>query len=231
MVDHPPDHIPLRAGQSPAMNPQRLAKAMDRWRRRSRVIYFWRGALPALMLLISAGVLAMVVISMVFGVHGPSSQDQEIRMLSPKFFGRDQSGRPYTVTAVDAVRDPVHPERIALNQPHMVLQSLNGDPPTTVYSATGLYNETTHLLALDGQVHLDDGKGDLFISEHALVDTDAGTVDGRSPVTGTGPMGTTSSNAYMIKDRGKDILFVGNVKSHILNQSATPAPAPAPTLP
>jgi lipopolysaccharide export system protein LptC len=218
MVDYPPDHVPLKAGQSPAMNPQRLAKAMDRWRRRSRVIHFWRGALPTLMVLIAGGVLTQVVIREVFGVHGPTARDQDIRMVSPKFLGRDQSGRPYTITAIDAVRDPVHPERIALNQPHMVLQQLNGDPPTTVYSATGLYNETSKLLALDGQVHLDDGKGDIFISEHALVDTDAGTVDGRSPVTGTGPLGQTSASSYAIKDRGRDILFIGNVKSHLVNK-------------
>jgi lipopolysaccharide export system protein LptC len=218
MVDFPPEHVPLKAGHSPAMDPQRLAKAMERWRRRSRLIRFWRKALPALMVLISAGVLTQVVVRTVFGAHGPTAREQEIRMLSPKFFGRDQSGRPYTVTAKDAVRDPVHNERVSLNQPHMVLQSLNGDPPTTVYSATGLYNETTKMLALDGQVHLDDGKGDLFISEHALVDTDAGTVDGRSPVTGTGPLGQTAASSYAVKDKGKDILFIGHVKSHIVNK-------------
>ncbi len=200
------------------MNPQRLARAMEKWRRRSRMIHFWRRALPVLMALITVGVLTLVVIRTVFGSHGPTARDQEIRMLSPKYFGRDNSGRPYTVTAKDAVRDPVHVERISMDQPDMVLQSLNGDPPTHVYSATGLYNETTHMLALDGQVHLDDGKGDIFISEHALVNTDAGTVDGRSPVTGTGPLGQTSSSSYAIKDSGRDVLFIGNVKSHIVNK-------------
>ncbi len=200
------------------MNPQRLARAMDHWRRRSRVIHFWRRALPLLMILISVGVLGLVMVRTLFGGQGPIAQDQQIRMLGPKFLGRDQSGRPYTVTAKDAVRDAVHPERVSLNQPHMVLQSLNGDPPTIVDSATGLYNETTHMLALDGQVRLDDGKQDIFISEHALVNTDEGTVDGRSPVTGTGPLGTTSSSAYVIKDSGRDILFIGNVKSHIVNK-------------
>ena len=218
MVDYPPDHIPLQAGNSPAMNPQRLARAMEKWRRRSRMIHFWRRALPVLMGLIAGVVLVLVVIRTVFAVHGPTARDQEIRMLSPKYFGRDSSGRPYTVTAKDAVRDPVHVERVSMNQPDMVLQGLNGDPPTHVYSATGLYNETTHMLALDGQVHLDDGKGDLFVSEHALVDTDAGTVDGRSPVTGTGPLGQTASSSYAIKDSGRDVLFIGNVKSHIVNK-------------
>jgi lipopolysaccharide export system protein LptC len=218
MIDYPPDHVPLAAGRSPAMNPQRLARAMDRWRRRSRVIHFWRRALPAIMILISLGVLMLVLARMLLGAHGPAAQDQEIRMLSPKFYGRDQSGRPYTVTAKDAVRDSVHIERISLNQPHMVLQSLTGDPPTTVDSATGLYNENTKMLALDGQVRLDDGKQDIFISEHALVNTDAGTVDGRSPVTGTGPLGQTSASSYAIKDSGRDILFIGNVKSHLVNK-------------
>jgi len=216
-MDFPPDHTPLPIGASPAMNPQRLAMAMQRWRRRSRMIHFWRRALPLLMLLIAGAVLTLVILRTVFGPAHTADQDQEIRMLGPKYLGRDQSGRPYTLTAVDAVRDSVHPERISLNQPHMVLQSLNGDPPTTVTSATGLYNEDSHFLALDGQVHLDDGKGTVFLSEHALVNTDAGTVDGRSPVTGNGPLGQTSSSSYAIKDSGRDILFIGNVKSHIVN--------------
>ncbi len=218
MVDFPPDHVPLSAGSSPAMNPQRLARAMEKWRRRSRMIHFWRRALPLLMILIVGAVLTLVAINTLFAQRGTSSQDQEIRMLSPKFLGRDKTGRPYTVIAKVAVRDPVHPERITLDQPDMVLQSINADPPTHVYSATGLYNETTHMLNLDGQVHYDDGKGDVFISEHALVDTDEGTVDGQSPITGTGPLGQTSSSAYSIKDRGKDMLFIGNVKSHIVNK-------------
>ena len=62
MVDFPPDHVPLPAGQAPAMNPERLARAMGRWRRRSRVIHFWRRALPLLMLLILGGVLGLIAL-------------------------------------------------------------------------------------------------------------------------------------------------------------------------
>jgi lipopolysaccharide export system protein LptC len=139
-------------------------------------------------------------------------------MLNPKFFGRDHSGRPFTVVAKDAVRDGVHPERVALSQPHLVLQSLNGDPPTLVDAATGLYNETSHMLALDGQVRTDDGKGDVFASEHALVNTDQGTVDGRSPVVGTGPLGQITASSYAVFDKGAHIAFYGNVKSHLVNK-------------
>lgn len=213
-----PEHVPLPAGAAPAMDRQRLAAAMDRWRKRSRMIKFWRRALPALMILISVGVLTLVVIRTIFTAKGPAAQDQAIRMLSPKFIGQDKNGRPYTVTAKDAVRDGVHIELVNLNQPVMVLQSLDGSPPTTVNSATGLYNETTHMLALDGQVHMNDGKGDVFVSEHALVNTDAGTVDGRSPVEGTGPLGQTTASSYAVKDKGRDVIFIGNVKTHIDNK-------------
>jgi hypothetical protein len=74
------------------------------------------------------------------------------------------------------------------------------------------------MLALDGQVWLDDGKKDLFQSEHALVNTDAGTVDGRSPVVATGPIGRTTADTYRILDRGADVHFDGDVKSHLVNQ-------------
>jgi hypothetical protein len=170
------------------------------------------------MLLIGGGVLALVVANTLLSASRIADQDRQVRMLSPKFLGEDKGGRPYTVTAKDAVRDPAHMERITLNHPHLVLQSLNGDPPTIVDSILGLYNENSHMLALDGQVWLDDGKKDLFQSEHALVNTDAGTVDGRSPVVATGPIGRTTADTYRILDRGADVHFDGDVKSHLVNQ-------------
>jgi lipopolysaccharide export system protein LptC len=212
-----PEHKPLPIGDAVALDSQRLAKAMERWRRRSRVIHFWRVALPGLIALICAGVLTQIVIG-AFAAGRPSNQDESIRMLNPKFFGRDKSDRPFTVTAKDAIRDGAHPERVALSEPHLVLQSLNGAPPTVVDAATGLYNETTHMLALDGQVRTDDGKSDIFVSEHALVNTDQGTVDGRSPVTGTGPLGQITASSYAVFDRGDHVAFYGNVKSHLVNK-------------
>jgi lipopolysaccharide export system protein LptC len=212
----PPDHAALPIGDSPAMHPHRLARAMERWRRRSRVIHFWRLALPLLMAAIAVGVLGLVIYRTVFGAHGPAAQDQAIRMINPKFFGRDKSGRPFTVIAKDAVRDPIHDERITLTTPHLVLQQLNGDPPTTVDAAIGLYNETTHILKLDNQVILNDGKSDIFRSEHAVVDTDAGTVDGPSHVVGDGPQGHTEADAYQIYDKGAHIVFIGHVKTHLI---------------
>src|SRR5271170_4522366 len=163
-----PDHAPLPVGAAPALDRQRLMRAMERWRRRSQVIHFWRRALPVLMGLIAASVLITVGVRTLFSVSRPAEQDQQIRMLSPKFFGRDQGGRPFTVIAQEAVRDSAHVERVTLTQPDMVLKSLDNTPPTSLHAATGLYNETTHILSLDGHVRLDDGKGDVFVSEHAL---------------------------------------------------------------
>ena len=207
----------FRVSPSPAMEPERLARAMDGWRRRSGMIRFWRAALPALMVLIACGVLGLVLYRTVFGPKHAATPDQQIRMLSPKFYGRDKSGKPFTVVAKDAVRaDPKHFELISLNTPHMVLQQLNGDPPTLLDSAFGLYNENTKMLALSGQVTLNNEKGDIFRSEHALVDTNAGTVDGRSPVVGDGPQGHTEADAYQIYDSGDHIVFIGHVKTHLL---------------
>jgi lipopolysaccharide export system protein LptC len=213
-----PDHTPLPAGDAPAMDPQRLVKAMERWRRRSRLIRFWRVALPLLMLMIAGGVLALVVVNTFFGGGRALEKDQDIRMLSPKFFGRNHSGSPYTVTSKDAVRDPAHMERIMLTQPHMVQQSLNGDPPTVIDADTGIYNENTHMLALDTHVRINNFKDGAFVSEHALVNTDEGTVDGQSPVSGSGPLGQITASSYAILDNGDHIVFMGNVKTHLVSK-------------
>jgi lipopolysaccharide export system protein LptC len=196
----------------------RIEKAMGRWRRRSRVIYFWRRALPVLMLAIIAAVMAMILGNTIFGARRLSEQTPEVRMIGPRFLGRGKDGRPYTVTAVDAVRDGQHPELVSLNHPHLVLQSLDASPPTVVDALKGLYNETTHVLVLDRQVMLDDGKSDLFRSEHAVVYTDQGAVQGASPVNAVGPVGTTTADRYAVKNKGKDITFEGHVKSHLVNK-------------
>jgi len=191
---------------------------MDRWRRRSRVIWFWRRALPTLIVLIAGGVLSLVLYNTLIASRRLSDQGQVIRMLSPRFLGRDKAGRPYVVTAKDAARpDPNHMELVSLTAPHLVLETLNGDPPTVVDARTGLYNENTHILMLDGNVWVDDGKKDLFRSEHATVDTDKGSVVGKTPVLATGPLGTSTGQSYSIYDRGRVTVVDGNVKTHIIN--------------
>jgi lipopolysaccharide export system protein LptC len=201
----------------PAVDSLRLAKAMERWRRRSRVIYFWRRALPGLMIVIAGGVLSMIVVNALFGPGRVADQNQQVRMLSPRFLGRDKNGRPYVVTAKEAVRDPAHSQLVTLAHPHLILQSLNGDPATVVDALHGLYNEDTHILVLDGKVQLDDGKRDLFESEHALVNTDQGTASSQTFVKATGPLGQTTASSYAVKDRGRDTEFIGDVKSHLVN--------------
>lgn len=202
----------------PQRDAERLRRAMSRWRRRSLVIKFWRVALPVLIAVLSGGVLFIAVVNVLYGPGRVADQDQQVRMLAPRFLGRDKGGRPYTVTAREASRDPAHPNEVSLDRPHLVLETTDGSPPTVVDSAFGVYNEASHMLALDGQVVLDDGKHDIVRSEHALVDTDKGQAVGRSAVLAEGPQGTTAGDSYVVLDRGNDISFTGHVKSHLYNK-------------
>jgi lipopolysaccharide export system protein LptC len=197
---------------------ERLVRTMARWRRRSRVIRFWRVCLPLAMLAIAGGVLSLVALNVLYGPGRIADQNEEVRMLNPRFLGRDKNGRPYTVTAVDAVKNPSRAELVSLNRPHLVLEDPAGGAPTVVDAEFGLYNENTHILILDRNVRLDDGKLNLVESAHAVVDTDQGTVDGNTPVVATGPKGRTTGRAYKVRDRGADTEFIGDVRSHLLSQ-------------
>ena len=205
-------------GHPDPVDAERLSRIMGRWRRRSRVIHFWRVCLPVLMLAISGSVLSLVVYNTLYGPGRVIDENQEVRMLSPRFLGRDKSGRPYTVTAVDAVRDPRRPELVTLNRPHLVLEDLKGGGPTVVDAQVGLYNENTHILVLDRHVVLVDGKQNTVQSEHAVVSTDQGSVEGDTPVIAYGPQGRTTARAYRVRDRGAYTEFIGDVKSHFISQ-------------
>lgn len=197
---------------------QRLRLAMSRWRRRSLVIRFWRLALPTLIALIAAGVGTLIAYNFLFGANRVSDTDQEIRMISPRFLGRDKSDRPFTVTAKEATRDARRPDLIHLDHPRLVLDGPPGGRSTVVQALTGVYNETTHALALDGQVTLDDGKLNVVRSEHAVVDTDKGAAAGQTPVVADGPMGRTTGDAYVVHDRGGRIVVTGHVHTHVVAQ-------------
>jgi lipopolysaccharide export system protein LptC len=196
----------------------RMSRTMARWRRRSRVIRFWRFCLPLLMAAICGGVLTLIAYNTLYGPGKVAEQNEDVRMLNPRFLGRDKSGRPYTVTAVDAVRNAKRPELIALNMPHLLLEDDKGGAPTVVDADKGVYNENTHILILDHNARLDDGKHNLVQSEHAVVDTDQGTVDGNTPVVASGPTGRTTARAYKVKNRGAVTEFIGDVKSHFVSQ-------------
>jgi lipopolysaccharide export system protein LptC len=186
-----------------------------RWRRRSRLIGALRKVLP--------GAIALLILSLVGQVLWTSltakkSEAREtpvaIRMLNPRFFGRDDQGRSFMIGARQASRDDRNLQRVTLDQPTVAL-GLDTPTPSRVSALSGVYTEGDRMLRLTGQVRIEDGAGYRFATEQALVDTRAGTVTGDMAMIGEGPVGAVTSKSYSVFDKGDRMVFKGGVSARI----------------
>ena len=203
---------------APGAGGGRRAEEMERWRKRSKRIGLYRRALPWLMLAIVAAIIGWVGLRAVLSARQQAQPGStELRMTNPKFYGRDEQGRSFQLTARDAVRNSSGGEVVTLSAPGMQLD-VGGRSPMGVTGGRGEYREDTKVLRLTGGVRLKDGRGTDLASPEAVVDTQANVVRGEKGVTGQGPLGQVSASSYAIYDGGARAVFSGGVRSRIVGQ-------------
>jgi lipopolysaccharide export system protein LptC len=207
----------LRAGE-PDLDRRR--RDLDRWHSRSRSIHFWRRALPAVIVLIAIGLGGWIVARSILARMSapPKAADTGvIKMVNPRFYGRDASNRAFVVGAGEAARDSRNPGVISLQKPTVTLDS-EGAAPTHVEAGQGVYRETQRSMELSGGVQLSDGRGNSFATPRAQIDTKTGVVQGDQGVKGEGPLGQIAASSYAVYDSGKRIVFKGGVHAQIRRQ-------------
>jgi lipopolysaccharide export system protein LptC len=210
---------------------QRRQRLLLKWRRHSNLIHTLRRMLPAMGIVMLLALGGWALISTLFSRQGAANRSSVlvIRMLKPDFRGRDEKGQPYNVTADSAVRGDADPARVTLEAPVFTLGS--GPEQTHVRARHGVYRDDTRILNLTGDVHLDDGEGYHFVTEHALIDTQKNNMDGDTHIDGHGPLGQIAASSYAVRDGGAHVFFTGQVKAHIENHQAPGGAQPAPAKP
>lgn len=192
------------------------ASALAGFRARSRNVRFWRKALPAAMAAICLAILGWIGVRSVLAAFGdPGSAT--IRLLNPRLYGRDASGRSFRIEAKEAVRDGRFPDRFTLAAPGLMLDA-GGNKSFKGSAARGVYDQHTRLLNLDGKVSLADGRGNSFLSDHAAIDLKKSLISGNSSVVGEGPLGRIAASSYAVYDQGERVVFSGGVRAHVLSQ-------------
>ncbi len=206
---------PPPSGPSPSAPLRR--ENLARWRQHSQTVHFWRRALPAVIVVI-AGLLVLWIggRSLIVRLSAAQSAKQAgVRMINPRFYGRDTSNRAFVLGAQVATREVASTRTVTLSAPSVTLDA-DGANPTHVQAAKGVYLEDQRQLSLVGQVQLKDGRGYSFLTPKALVDTTNGHVSGDSGVQGDGPLGRIVASSYGVYDRGKRIVMKGDVHAHIV---------------
>ena len=147
-------------------------------RAHTRFIYAMRIILPALAVGLTA-LLGLLVATHAVRVQAAAPRETvtQIRMVNPHFFGRDNRGRAFELTAGQAARSDRDMQEVLLDHVVVVLD-VNGRHPSRLSADHGVYREDTRILRLTNNVHVDDGQASSIATNQAIVDTRAGTVTG-----------------------------------------------------
>ena len=191
----------------------RRAQVM-RWRRRSRTVRALRIILPGLIGLILAGLGAAVAYNALTSEPvQPGDASAPIRLVNPRFVGRDDKGRAFAITAQSAMRDPRDYQRVVLDQPTLVMDE-QGPDPIRLMANKGVYHEGTYKLDLNGGVRLVGSKA-AFDTASSLFDTKSGEVVGSGPIQGSGSLGEIHAKSYAIYGKGERVIFRGGVHTRL----------------
>jgi lipopolysaccharide export system protein LptC len=194
--------------------PEHRRADFERWRRRSRLIRTLRVALPAAIALIFVGLIGSVAWS-TFNAQPKSARagDEPIRLMNPRFVGRDDKGRAFVLTAISAVRDPKDYQRVILQKPALVLDE-NGPDQMRINGAAGVFHEQTGKLELSNGVRMADAKN-AFNTAASQFDTKTGEVVGSGPIQGAGGLGEIRAESYGVYGKGERMVFKGGVRTRL----------------
>ena len=189
--------------------------SVQSWRRRSRVIRVLRILLPAMIVGMLVGLAGSVLVNALSAqpvVSGPA--DAPIRLVNPRFVGRDDRGRAFVLTALAATRDPKDYQKVYLDKPALILDE-EGPDPLRITGGAGVYHEGSRKLEVTGGVRLS-GAQAAFETAASLFDTKTGELVGSGPIHGSGSLGDISAKSYGVYDKGDRMVFKGGVHS-VLN--------------
>lgn len=185
-----------------------------RWKRRSRLIRRLRVLLPLTIGAILAAMAGFVIHTTIVGVTAaPSNPDAPIRLVNPRFVGRDDKGRAFVLTAQSATRDENDYQRVLLDQPALILDA-EGENPVKVVAKAGVYREDRRVLNLDGGVKMTGG--DLnFDTASSIFNTATGELEGQGQISGAGSLGEITAKSYGVYDKGDRLVFKGGVRGRL----------------
>jgi lipopolysaccharide export system protein LptC len=143
----------------------------------------------------------------------PRETSAPIRLVRPRFVGRDERGRAFVITAQSATRDPADYQRVVLDHPALLLDE-DGPDPIRLVAAAGVYHEGTFQLDLHGGVRLVGSKA-AFDTDTSLYDTKTGEITGPGPIQGSGSLGEINAKSYSVYDKGNRVIFRGGVHTRL----------------
>ena len=180
-----------------------------------RLIRFLSRALPA-----AIGVLAALMILSPLSPRGEISflldrnevqvvQDR-LRVDNAMYRGEDSKGRPFSLTAGEAVQRSVREPVVVMND--LVARILLLDGPATLSAGKGRYNFRDEIVNVDGPVQFTAADGYRMVTRNVAIDLKNRRLGGSGRVEGSMPAGTFSANHIEADLSARTITLVGDAR-------------------
>jgi len=135
----------------------------------------------------------------------------ENRLANAKFSSIDGKGRPFSITAAEAVQDSKTPDNVILQTPSGTLK-MNGDVTMTANAKGGIYQQEKQVLELNENVVLTRSDGTTLQTQTMLIDLATSNVSASTPVEIDGPQGHLTAQSMTMTNGGATTIFKGPVK-------------------
>lgn len=152
-----------------------------------------------------------------------------LSMQNARYFGTDDKGEPFSITAQSVKERPAPDKLIDLTEPKAEMAMKDGRR-VNLHASTGVYDRTQEILDLAGEVDLIQQNGYEMHTSAARVVLKESTASGEAPVTGKGPMGEIAAAGFKARQSDNVIFFIGPAKMILKSDKAADA-APAETPP
>src|SRR5215510_7321296 len=126
---------------------------------------------------------------------GTGTSNAQVTVQDVKYDGKDDKGRPFTITAAAASHKDGDDRHIALKKP-MADLVLNSGSYVALTAKDGLLDRNTDIITLDGDVTLFHDNGLSFQTSSATIHLKDKTAEGDQPVEGQNGKGELTSEGF-----------------------------------
>jgi lipopolysaccharide export system protein LptC len=199
--------------------------------RHSRLVRILRIAVPAVVGLAMAGVVAISIFNPFRALMKQLPVDMDnlvvsgskITMEAPHMSGFTPDQRPYEVWAKTATQDLTDPDHVELKT--LRAKVLQEDRSTvTLEARTGLFDTKAQLLDLRKDIFLQSSTGYEARLSQAMLDIGKGTVTSEEPVDVKLLNGTLTADKLRITEKGALVRFEGHVVMNLIMDGPDPDP-------
>jgi lipopolysaccharide export system protein LptC len=153
-------------------------------------------------------------------VDGPQIK-AEVTVNDVKYDGKDDQGRPYSITAKTASHADGDERHIALTSPLADIVMASG-AYVALTAQKGMLDRDTDIIVLNGDVTLFHDNGLSFQTDSATINMKDKTAEGSAPVEGQNGDGELISEGFRVQDDGDTIVFTGKAYMKIYPKQKDP---------